>query len=86
MLDAVGSPCWGTYAELLLRLREQPARFLSQLHLLNFAGTSHGELVNEEDVARDLVARDLAATMIGHVLFCQSLAGIKPNERHGDLA
>ena len=76
----------GTYAELLLRLREPPARILSQLHLLNFAGTSHGELINEEDVARDLVARDLAPTMICHLLPCEIVAGTKPNERHGDLA
>jgi hypothetical protein len=67
-------------------LPKPPARFLSQLHLLNFAGTSHGELFNEEDVPWDLVARDLAATVTGHLLLCQSLTGIKPNERHGDLA
>ena len=76
----------GAYAELLLRVREPSARFLSQLHLLNFTGTSHGELVNEEDVARDLVTRDLAATVIDHLLFRQNLTGIRPDERHGDLA
>jgi hypothetical protein len=66
-------------------LRQPPAGFLSQLHLLNFAGTSHGELVNEEDVPRDLVARDLAATVIGYLLLCQSLGEINRDERHCDL-
>src|SRR5262249_21758215 len=47
-----------------VRLLKPAACFFAQLHLLHLPRTRHGQFLDEHDVARDLVACDLAAAVL----------------------
>src|SRR5262245_6346239 len=67
-------------------MAQSSVRFLAQLDLLNLAGAGHRKLLEHADVARDVVACDLAAAVFGNVLRGDFLLAFELNAGDGDLA
>src|SRR5207245_192315 len=56
-------------------------RLVAKLHLLDLARARHREVVDEDDVARDLEAGDPALALREHLAVGERVAGLAPHER-----
>src|SRR5262245_12574773 len=68
------------------RLLKHAARFLAQLHLLHLPRTRHGQFFDEDDMARDLVACDLAAAVLDDLGCGELVSWRHAHERDGHFA
>src|SRR5262245_8560838 len=64
------------------RGRQAPQGLLAQLHLLDLPGAGHREILDEDDVARDLEARDPPLAVREHLGVGERRAGLAPHEGH----
>src|SRR6516165_4326766 len=60
--------------------------FLAQLYLLHLPRSRHGQLLDEDDVARDFVARDFAAAVLDDFGGGEIARWFDAHECDGDLA